>query len=169
MRTLVLSVIGDDRPGLVSALADAVATHGGNWDRSQLAHLAGKFAGIVVVSVPADDASSLIEAATALDGLLDVVVHEGGVDVTPGSEESLTIGVLGNDRPGIVQELSSALSENGVSIDRLTTSTREAPMAGGLLFEAEFEVRVPSNADLAVIRTDLERVAAELLVDLGIG
>ena len=41
MRNLVLSVIGDDRPGLVSALSEAIARSGGNWERSQLAQLAG--------------------------------------------------------------------------------------------------------------------------------
>ena len=45
MATLVLTVIGDDRAGLVNALAEAVTAHGGNWERSQLAELAGKFAG----------------------------------------------------------------------------------------------------------------------------
>ena len=49
MATLVLTVIGDDRAGLVNALADVVTAHGGNWERSQLAELAGKFAGIVLV------------------------------------------------------------------------------------------------------------------------
>ncbi|MGB3698419.1 MAG: ACT domain-containing protein [Gordonia sp. (in: high G+C Gram-positive bacteria)] len=169
MRNLVLSVIGDDRPGLVSALADAVASHGGNWERGQLAHLAGKFAGIVVVAVSAEQADELIGAVTGLDGLLEVAVHDAGAGASRTSEwAGLTIGVLGNDRAGIVQELSAALSSSGVSIEKMTTGTREAPMAGGMLFEAQFEVLVPPSADLAVIRGDLERIAEELLVDLGI-
>lgn len=173
MRNLVLSVIGDDRPGLVSALSDALAAHGGNWEQSQLAHLAGKFAGIVVVTVPADRADELIAAVTGLDGLLEVVVHPGGggavaAATTDDEATALTIDVLGTDRPGIVAELSSALSRNGVSIEKLTTGTREAPMAGGTLFEARMEVRVPAASDTAAIRSDLEAIAAELLVDLGI-
>ena len=169
MRNLVLSVIGDDRPGLVSALADAVAASGGNWERSQLAQLAGKFAGIVVVAVPDDRADGLIEAVTGLDGLLEVAVHSGG-DGAPrdGEWRSLTIGVLGNDRAGIVHELSAALSASGVTIEKMTTGTREAPMAGGMLFEAQMEVLVPPVADSTTIRADLERIAEELLVDLGI-
>ncbi|GEE01552.1 glycine cleavage system regulatory protein [Gordonia spumicola] len=167
MRNLVLSVIGDDRPGLVSALSDAVASNGGNWERSQLAQLAGKFAGIVVVAVPADQADALIAAVTGLDGLLEVAVHSGD-DAAPrdGEWASLTISVLGNDRTGIVQELSAALSASGVTIENLITGTREAPMAGGLLFEAEIHVLVPPTVDLATVRADLERIAAELLVDL---
>lgn len=169
MRNLVLSVIGDDRPGLVAALAEVIAGNGGNWERSQLAQLAGKFAGIVAVAVPADQAAALIDGVTALDGLLEVQVHsgDGGRGETAAWTE-LTIGVLGNDRVGIIQELSSALGRSGVSIEKLTTATRQAPMAGGTLFEAELQVRVPPSADAATIRADLERIAEELLVDLGV-
>ncbi|GAA4668127.1 glycine cleavage system protein R [Gordonia humi] len=166
MRNLVLSVIGDDRPGLVSALADAVAANGGNWERGQLAQLAGKFAGIVVVAVPADREDALVAAVTGLDGLLEVAVHSAGDPVL--RDESwapLTINVLGTDREGIVHELSSALS-GGVTIESMTTRTREAPMAGGMLFEAELQVLVPPTVEPSEIRADLERIAAELLVDL---
>ena len=62
MATLVLTVIGDDRAGLVNALADVVTAHGGNWERSQLAELAGKFAGIVQVSVADERADELAAA-----------------------------------------------------------------------------------------------------------
>lgn len=169
MQHLVLTVIGDDRPGLVSALSEAIATSGGNWERSQLAQLAGKFAGIVVAEVPEGKADALIAAVTGLDGLLEVAVHAGdGGSAAGGAWTELTIEVLGNDRPGIVQELSAALSRSGVTIEKLTTGTRQAPMAGGTLFEAELLVLVPPTADTATIRADLERIAAELLVDLGV-
>ena len=52
MTTLVLTVIGDDRSGIVNALAEVAAAHDGNWERSQMAELAGAFAGIVVVTLP---------------------------------------------------------------------------------------------------------------------
>ncbi|MFM9377113.1 glycine cleavage system protein R [Gordonia sp. VNK21] len=169
MRNLVLSVIGDDRPGLVSALADAVAGQGGNWESSQLARLAGKFAGIVVVAVPQERADDLIAAVTGLAGLLEVQVHPGGGAAVPTEAwRALTIEVLGNDRPGIVHELSAALSRSGASIEKLTTGTRQAPMAGGTLFEARLDVLVPPGTEGATIRADLERIAGELLVDLDI-
>ncbi|MFT3899523.1 MAG: ACT domain-containing protein [Gordonia sp. (in: high G+C Gram-positive bacteria)] len=167
MQHLVLTVIGDDRPGLVSSLADVVATHGGNWERSQLARLEGKFAGIVVVEVAKDHADGLLAAARALQDL-DVSAHSAGAAASDDSATRLTIGVLGNDRPGIVRELSSVLGSHGLNIESITTDTREAPMAGGLLFEADFDVTVPADADLVAVRAELERLAAELLVDIGI-
>ncbi|MFT4199601.1 glycine cleavage system protein R [Gordonia sp. (in: high G+C Gram-positive bacteria)] len=167
MKHLVLTVIGDDRPGLVSTLADVVAAHGGNWERSQLARLEGKFAGIVAVGVPDDQSDDLLAAARSLDDL-EVSVHSAGASSGDETATHLTIGVLGNDRPGIVRELSTVLGSHGLNIESITTDTREAPMAGGMLFEANFDVTVPSGTDLVAVRGELERLAAELLVDVGI-
>jgi glycine cleavage system regulatory protein len=176
----VLTVIGDDRAGLVSALADVVTAHDGNWEDSQLAELAGKFAGIVVVGVPAERVEQLTSALRELDGLLDVTAHpgaesaetagmHGGSGADGAGAQRLTIDLLGNDHPGIVREVSSVLSRHDLSIETMTTGTREAPMAGGLLFEAHVVVRVPADAKSAALRDDLERLAAELLVDIAVG
>ena len=77
MTTLVLTVVGDDRAGLVAAVADVVGNHGGNWENSQLAELSGAFAGIIEISVAPERADELREALAVLDGLLTVAVHAG--------------------------------------------------------------------------------------------
>ena len=74
--------------------------------------------------------------------------------------------VLGNDHPGIVRELSSALSAHGVSIDRMTTETRDAAMAGGRLFEATVVAAAPADVDIAAVAAEIERLAAEIQVDV---
>jgi glycine cleavage system regulatory protein len=167
MVTLVLTAIGDDRPGLVSALAGVIARHGGSWDRSQMARLGGKFAGIVLVAVPAD-AVAAVEAdlrALAADGVLDVrVEHDRGPTAAEGLRWSLEL--VGTDRPGIVHEITVALAAHGVSVDELETATREAPMSGGMLFEARAELVAPATVAVDELRNVLERLADELMVDL---
>lgn len=164
---LVLTVIGDDRVGLVEALADTVTNHGGNWEHSQMAELAGKFAGIVVVTVPADRTAELTDALLALDGLLAVSAHPGtDADAEQQSWPLLALDLVGNDRPGIVHEVSAVLSGHGLSIATMTSETHDAPMAGGMIFEAHVVARVPPSADLAGVRAGLEDLAAELMVDI---
>lgn len=165
MATLVLTVIGDDRAGLVNALADVVSAHGGNWERSQLAELAGKFAGIVQVSVPDDRADELAAALQPLSGLLDVALHTG-VRETAEPAHRVQVDLVGNDHPGIVRDVSGVLSRHGISIERLITETREAPMAGGLLFEAHITAPVTADQDLGGLQADLERLATEIVVDI---
>ena len=164
MASLVLTAIGDDRAGLVSALADVVADHGGNWERSQMAELAGKFAGIVLVTVPDDRVDELVASLEPLAGVLDVHAHLGGEEVTDAQRFALHL--LGNDRPGIVRELSTVLWSHGVSIDQLTTLTREAPMAGGILFEAEAVLEAPASVAAPDLRAALEQLAHELMVEI---
>lgn len=164
MTNLVLTAIGDDRPGLVDALSAVVADHGGNWDRAQMSRLGGKFAGIVLVTVPDTQVDELIAALEPLAGVLDVHAHVGGDEVT--DAQRFTLHLLGNDRPGIVRELSAALSAAGVSIDQLTTQTREAPMAGGVLFEADAVLEAPADLQPTELRATLEALATELMVDI---
>src|SRR3954452_20301553 len=110
MATFVLTVLGDDRPGLVSAISGAVNAHGASWERSQLARLAGKFAGIVLVSVPGERYDALVADLAALDGAGLKVVVERTDEPARAESLRLTLELLGADRPGIVAEVSSALA-----------------------------------------------------------
>ncbi|MDN3497257.1 ACT domain-containing protein [Planococcus sp. APC 4015] len=170
MTTLVFTIVGADRAGLVAEVADIVADHDGNWERSELVELSGTFAGVIEVSVSPARAGDLKAALSNLDGLLSVVVHEGsdrGSDDV--SARRLTFDVLGNDRSGIVREITGALRAHGVSIDRLTTTTRDAAMYGGRLFEASVVTRVPESTDLDAVIGQLERLASEIQVDVSVG
>jgi glycine cleavage system regulatory protein len=168
MTTLILTVAGADRPGLVAAVADVVDAHGGNWENSSLAELAGTFAGVIEVSVPADRAEELQSALRGLQGqgLLTLAVLTGSSAATLEEDQLLTVQVLGNDRPGIVREVSTVLNAHELSIEELATETRDAAMAGGRLFEASVTARVTASVDLEALRADLERLAAEIQVDI---
>jgi glycine cleavage system regulatory protein len=169
MATLVLTLIGDDRAGLVNAVADVVARHGGNWERSQMAELGGKFAGIVLVTAPDAAADGLVASLEPLHGLLDVTaqIAPGGGDASTG-ERLVSLDLVGGDRPGIVSEISRVLTDLGVSIDTLTTEVRDAPMAGGRLFEAHAVLAVPAAVDDEHLQDRLEALANEMMVDLAL-
>ena len=168
MTTLILTVAGADRPGLVAAVADVVDAHGGNWENSSLAELAGTFAGVIEVSVADDRTDELQTALRGLQGqgLLTLAVLTGTPDAATADDRLLEIQVLGNDRPGIVREVSGVLSAHALSIEELATETRDAAMAGGRLFEASVTAKVPTTVDLDALRADLERIAAEIQVDI---
>ncbi len=169
MATLVLTVIGNDTSGLVDALADPIARHGGSWDRSHMARLAGQFAGIVVVSVPDDNVTALQASLDGLNaqGLLDVqvAIASSSTEDVP-TENVLRLELIGQDRPGIISEISAALATRNVSILELETNTSSAPMSGEPLFEAKATLRVPNELPLDQLRETLEDIANELMVDL---
>lgn len=165
MTSLVLTVVGADRAGLVATVAEVVDAHGGNWERSELAELSGTFAGVIEVSVPSQRADELREALTVVDGLVTVVVPTGSSAIAA-AERRLVVRVLGNDRPGIVREITAVLSGSGISIERMTTSSRDAAMSGGRLFDAAVTASLPESSDVDLVVSRLEDLATDIQVDV---
>jgi glycine cleavage system regulatory protein len=172
MASLVLTVIGDDRAGLVSALSSPISSCGGSWERSQFARLAGKFAGILQVSVPDARVDELVGALSSLSSSgLQVLAERtdaAGVPVASVPMSRLALSLIGSDRPGIVAEISALLASHGVNIEDLATEVREAPMAGGLLFSATAVLAAPASANSETLRAALEALADELMVEVSL-
>ena len=166
-KTLLLTVVGADRTGLVESVADRIAEAGGNWEESRLARLAGQFAGIVLVTVAAERADQLVAKVRSLDAQgVQVSAHVVEVRATEVVGEQMRIAVTGNDRPGIVRDVSRILAERRVNVEELTSSVESAPMAGGALFVARAVVRLPQGMQLTDLRSALEVLGNELTVDL---
>jgi glycine cleavage system regulatory protein len=166
MATFTLTCIGDDRPGLVSALSAPISAHGGSWERSQMARLAGKFAGVLLVEVADERAEALVADLTALKNIgLEVLLERTDM---PAEHPSLRLSLelLGADHPGIVAEISAALAAQRIGIEELSTDVREAPMAGGMLFEARAVLEAPPTTSTEELRTMLEALADELMVEI---
>lgn len=163
---LVMTVIGRDRPGLVGRLSQLVADHDGNWLESRMCRLGGEFAGILQVSLPAKNERSL---AAALEKLaeegLQVVVREDQPLVAT-ARQVIRIEVVGQDRPGIVREISATLASEKVNVEELETECSSAPMSGEPLFRARARLTIPESCDPEQLRRNLERIAADLLVDI---
>jgi glycine cleavage system regulatory protein len=165
--SLVVTLIGSDRPGLVSAVAARAAAAGANWMESSMAQLAGKFAGIVRLEV-AEAAVGKLEAALReleAEGL-QLRIERGSAPAAAAPRRLTTIELVGLDRPGIVSQISSVLARHGASIERLETACESASFSGEPLFRAHVEVFVPASVQPASLQTELEALANELMVDL---
>jgi glycine cleavage system regulatory protein len=165
--SLVLTVIGTDRPGIVEQISDQVLAVGANWEESRMARLAGKFTGLLRISVDTGKADHLADLLRTLGDLTVVVERSPDVDVSRLRELSLEL--VGNDRPGIVRDISHVLARHGVNIEELETEVTGAAMSGEPVFRARARVRLPESADIAAIRDTLEAMADHLMVDLEFG
>ena len=164
----MITIIGDDRAGLVEALSGSIAANGGNWERSQLAELGGKFAGVVLISVPESSLDSLTADLDRIEslGLLHVSITDAVTAAgRPGAGARLAMRLVGQDHPGIVHEISHALAHHQVSIEELDTAVVPAPM-GGMLFEASAVLVAPPGLSIGEVRDTLEALAQDLMVDL---
>lgn len=163
---LILTVLGPDRPGLTRSLAEAVAETGGNWLESQLARLGGQYVGAVLVELESDRIDRLEQAIDliASGGLKVGIVPAGEAPGSGGA--AITIDVVGQDRPGIVREVTSALAGIGANIEEFTSSTENSAWSGEFLFRAELRLALPEAVSVDQVREALEAISGEIMVDL---
>ncbi len=165
-RYLVLTVLADDRPGIVERIAKVVLQYQGNWLESSMSHLSGKFAGILHVAVPEGQRSALETALKALAREGIPVSVESAEGTTATEVNRVTIGLVCNDRPGIVGEISSLLANAQVSVETLTTTCANAPMSSDLLFRLRATLTLPPTLSEDALRDCLERLSDDLIVEI---
>jgi glycine cleavage system regulatory protein len=168
--SLVITIIGPDRPGLVESVSRAISDRGGNWTRSRMAHLAGQFAGILHVTIDPQAADDLKAALEQLAGesLSVTIARDDVAPVVPSPGLTLKLDLIGQDRPGIVREISRALAARGVNVEELATECESAPWSGEILFKAQATLHAPADTDLDTLRRDLEAIAQDLMVEISL-
>lgn len=164
MQQLVLTVLGQDRPGLVEELSSVILDHHGNWLASNLSHLAGKFAGIVQVDVAEEHLKELQDALQQSPHL--EIRIESGDKLANDTPECLNLAITGNDRPGIVQELAAVIRHKGANITHLTSKQQSAPNWGSPLFSAVATVTLPAGMQRDVVIDALESITPDVIVDI---
>ncbi|KAA0950195.1 MULTISPECIES: glycine cleavage system protein R [unclassified Pseudomonas] len=168
MDHLVLTVIAPDKPGQVERVAQCIAEHGGNWLESRMARMAGQFAGILRVGVPAEAYDELVGALQGLSAHgIRVLIAESGIAQSC-EWKPIAMELVGNDRPGIVRDITALLSKHGVNLERLITDVRPAPMSSDPLFHAEALLAVPLTLPLETLQVALETLADDLMVELAL-
>ena len=164
MQSLVISIMGKDKPGLVDTLAKCIYKHQGNWQGSSFAHMAGMFTGFVEVHVSEEHQQHLINA---LDALKDLSVQSvSATKDIPTNTTKLTVDVMGNDKAGIVQELTSVLNQFNLNILTFSSHCESAPNWGSLIFKAKAEIAVSEDFDDDALQRALESLANDLVVDI---
>ena len=167
--SLVFTFIAADKPGLVERLAHTVGRHGGNWLESRMSQLAGQFAGIVQIAVDAQQREKLHAALLDLAGVgLTIVVAENAPAPSETAQRHLRLSIIGNDRPGIVLEVASALAARHINVLEMDTSITSAPMTAEPLFEAIAEIEVPQTLNLRELNQQLDDIADALTIDIAL-
>jgi glycine cleavage system regulatory protein len=167
LATLVMTLISPDRPGLVELVAARVAEHGGNWLESRMCRLGGQFAGIVRVEVPVERVDALSSALRSLQG--QGVSLTSQVENLASAKVAGTLALLelvGQDRPGILHQITRVLAAHAVNVEELSSERVSAPIDGNMLFQARATVLLPPAVSIAALRSDLEQIASDLMVDV---
>ena len=161
--SIVFTFVGADKPGLVETLSNTVSEHHGNWLESRMSQLAGNFAGIARINVSSDKAEALRNALTrASSDELTITVQEESHHQSDITRRTVNLNLMGNDRPGIVKELSSALASLHVNVMEMNTNVTSAPMSAGPLFEATASIQIPASVDILELSDRLDDIGNQL-------
>lgn len=163
----IITFIGDDRPGLVEQLSSTIENNQANWLESRLSQLGGKFAGLVLISLPADNAAELESQLKTLSSSgLSVRVTPADSTTTPSGGKEVTLTVLGPDRLGIVKEISRALADRQINVVEMDSHVDSAAMSGEMLFRARIDAQVPDAFDRDDLIDSLDEIANQMTLDI---
>ena len=163
---LVLTVIGRDRPGLVSAVSETIAAFGGNWLDTRMASLSGQFAGMLLVAIAPEKADALAASLRKLEAQGLRFIIEKSDEPTPANGRTLRLELVGLDRPGIIRDISQVLAAQNVSIVELESERVSGSFSGEAMFKAKARLTLPKGLRVEELCRSLEALASELMVDL---
>jgi len=161
---MILTVMADDKTGIVENISDIIASEKGNWLDSRLAHMSGKFAGIIKINC-AD--SNVAELKAKLSNLKDdgILIQCEMAQTTQTDLTGIKIEITSHDRKGIVKEVTTTLAGLHVNILELHTKCYQAPMSAELMFGAVLDLQMPEGVSFENIEEALEELSSELMVD----
>ena len=168
MALLVLSVVGSDRPGLTQALAAAVLAAGGNWLESHLSQLGGLYVGSVLVELEAGGVEALRATVGAVDAKGLEVRVAPAIEAPGPAGETLHFTLVGQDRLGIVSQVTGVLSGLDANIETFKTWITSEPYSGAPLFNMEAHLRLPPGLPASRVQGALEAISSEIMVDISL-
>ena len=168
--SLVVSIVGADRQGIVSSLSERAQRFGANWAASRMTRLAGEFAGMVHLEVPRENADALATSLRDLasSGLQVVVARSDGTNVAS-KLRVVELELVGEDRLGIVSNLTKLLAGRGISIESIHTDIVRSGVSGKQTFKVEAHLLVPSSVSVEVLQQEVGSLAREMMLDIALG
>ncbi|WP_418317079.1 ACT domain-containing protein [Piscinibacter sakaiensis] len=167
--SLVVTVMGQDRPGIVRLISDKAQRFGANWTDSRMARMAGEFAGMVHFEVPREQADALSAALRGLESSgLRVAIAQSEFDRLHGGARGVSFELVGDDKPGIIANLTRMLAERNISIEHLHTELIGSDAGTQQRFKVVAHLRLPPQITREALRADLAVLAADMLVDIAL-
>lgn len=167
--SLVITILGPDKVGLVSSLSETISKHNGSWIESKMSHLAGRFAGLLEASVPTTEVESLTKELKALEtDSFKILIDRSSPAVASKATHHLNLELLGQDRQGIILDVTNQLATLNVNIEELESEVQPASMSGGTLFKAKLTLGLPDGVSADEVQDSLESMSDQFMVDIDV-
>ncbi|WP_447079322.1 glycine cleavage system protein R [Shewanella algae] len=151
-----------DRKGLVEQIAHAVSRHGGNWLDSELRHIDGIFAAILLLEVPSEHWDDLLEALECIDGMALTSARAGQQQKYI---KRLSFNLVAYDRPGLVLDISNRINALGINIEQFSSKFETAGHTGVALFRATISLGLTDPMQEERLTESLYSIGDDLVLD----
>lgn len=164
---MVISAIGEDRPGLVEGISRTVLESGCSIEDSRMTVLGGSFAIIMLVAGNWNTLGRLESSLDALRGetALEIIAQRTGPRKLPERSMPYGVDVVSLDQPGIVHQLAGFFSARGINIQEMSTHAYNAAHTATPMFAAHLTVEIPASEHIATLRDDFLDFCDELNLD----
>jgi glycine cleavage system regulatory protein len=151
-----------DRKGLVEQIAHAVSRHGGNWLDSELRHIDGIFAAILLLEVPSEHWDDLLDALECVDGMALTSARAGQQQKYI---KRLSFNLVAYDRPGLVLDISIRINALGINIEQFSSKFETAGHTGIALFRATISLGLTDPMQEERLTESLYSIGDDLVLD----
>lgn len=168
MRNLmVVTALGEDRPGIVRELSRAIAETGCNIEDSRMTVLGGEFAIMMMVSGRWNELAKLESAMPNAAKRIGLQIHLKRTESDEEAEQLLpySVEVVSLDHPGIVTELANFFASREINIHEMSTSSYAAAHTGTPMFGVQMTIDVPAGVHIATLRDEFMDFCDQLNLD----
>ncbi len=172
MKKVVISVLGQDRPGIIAAVSRILFEHDCNIENVDQTILQSEFSGIFISAIPLD--MTLIRLETALvQGLKPLGLHVYVKTLDPCKpdpkfikSEPFVFTTRGPDQKGLVAKITAVIARHGVNVTNLKAVFKggDEPSDNIMIYEVD----IPADTDQQALYQDLRGKAAELGLEISI-
>ena len=166
-KLLVISALGQDKPGIVKALSKTILDNGGNICDSRMSVLGDEFALVMMVSCSSEVIANIENSMFALQDTvgLTIICKQTAARHAADKRIPYEINIVAMDNPGIVHDVTDFLHDKHVNVEELSTSTYSAPHTGTTMFSLDLSVSLPATLNVSTFKNEFLSFCDELNLD----
>lgn len=166
-KSLVISALGNDQPGIVNELSKAILEQGGNISESKMTILGGEFAMMLLTTGSQECIDNIISKLEKTGETLNLTLIAKETQAQESNNKRLPyqVSVVSMDHPGIVHHISDFLSSRNLNIEEIETKTYPAAHTGTPMFSLDMTVSIPAESSVRSLRDEFITFCDDLNLD----
>lgn len=166
-KNLVITALGNDKPGIVNELSKAILDHGGNITESRMMVLGGEFAIMLLITGNQENIDNVNAAIDSIGKALKLTLIAKETQPQEKSIKRLPyqVTVVSMDHPGIVHNISDFLLSHNLNIEEIETTTYPAAHTGTPMFSLKMTISIPADSSVRSLRDEFITFCDDLNLD----